>query len=276
MSSRFWSTTMGTLWLAIVLGSSCARDAPVPNAAGEPQVALPTKVALMGRVEDSRGNDAANVTVMALPERGGLATRTATGRDGVYRFEELPAGTYRVDFEPGFFEVVRRNHVRVRPDEATTVDAALTVGAICECIYLGLSAAPQPLAGLVVDESGAPLPHARLEVFTTGGRYVNYTDREGRFLIRVPADGSWQLAVSDSGFATVNQQLSPASTEPVVVKLPFVGTQNVPTTSGSAPTIASVPENCFLHGQLANPPSAARARTVVMPLFEGPDPLVPE
>jgi hypothetical protein len=65
-------------------------------------------------------------------------------------------------------------------------------------------------------------------VFTTGGRFVNYADSEGRFLVRVPADGSWQLAVSDSGFATVRQQLSPASTEPVVLKLPFVGTQNVP------------------------------------------------
>ena len=52
---------------------------------------------------------------------------TTSGSDGSYRFDGLPDGTYRVDFELRGFELVRRNHVRVRRDSEAKADAA------CRC-----------------------------------------------------------------------------------------------------------------------------------------------
>jgi hypothetical protein len=132
---------------------------------------------------------------------------------------------YRVDFEFPVFEVVRRNHVRVRRDTEARVDADLRVRAICECITF---APPSPWAqrlGQVIDKTGHPLPHARVELV---GRLAVYTDNEGRFLIRVPVNEAWPLTATDTGFRSVTQQVSGADAATVVLSLEYVGTTNAP------------------------------------------------
>ena len=93
----------------------------------------------------------------------------------------MPEGTYRVDFELLGFEVIRRNHVRVRSGSEASIDVALPARSICECISLD---PPSPWAqrvGQVIDANGHPLPHARINLV---GRQVAYADNEGRFLVR--------------------------------------------------------------------------------------------
>ena len=191
-------------------------------------VAVAQSASIAGVPRDVIGQTLPGVTVTTIPESGGLVKRTTSGRDGAYRFEALPDGTYRVDFELLGFDLIRRNHVRVRPDTVATVDAVLPVSAICECVTV---VPPSPLrqrAGRVVDESDRPLPHAHLEVVSSIGREVAYADDEGRFLVRAPINEMWPLTASDTGFRAVTQQLSGAVAEPIELRLAHAGTTGVP------------------------------------------------
>ena len=137
----------------------------------------------------------------------------------------LSDGVYRVDFDLRGFELVRRNHVRVRRDTEANIDAALPVRAICECITVE---PPSPWAqrlGQVVDKTGRPLPHARVQLV---GRQAAYTDIEGRFLIRLPVNEPESLTATDTGFRSVTQQVSGADAATVVLSLEYEGTTGVP------------------------------------------------
>jgi hypothetical protein len=79
----------------------------------------------------------------------------------------------------------------------------------------------------VVDESGRPLPHARLEIVAEVGHEVAYADADGRFRVRIPDGGDASLLVSDSGFRANRQTVAGTSTTaPVVVQLVYSGTVN--------------------------------------------------
>jgi hypothetical protein len=180
---------------------------------------------IVGVVSDGRGSGVSGATVTTMPQSGGPIRQTTSGPDGSYGFDGLPDDTYRVDFELPGFELVRRNHVRVRRGTAAQADASLTPRAICECVTLE---PPSPWAqrrGQVVNKNGNPLPHARVEIV---GREVMITDGEGRFLMRGPANEAWPLAATDSGFRPVTQQISGDDAASIVVILEYVGPTGVP------------------------------------------------
>ena len=183
-----------------------------------------------GRVRDSANQSMPGVSVSAISESGGGITTATTDREGSYRLDGMADGVYRLDFELPGFETVRRNHVRVRQDQPTVdVDAVLAVGRVCECVKeVELPTLPEALSGQVVDEDGRPLPLARVQIATQVHRAMTYTDREGRFLFSVPVKGTWSITASDSGFASTTQKISRATDGPVVLRLRFAGTGNVP------------------------------------------------
>ena len=188
-------------------------------------VVFAQSASISGVVSGGRDQGIPGVIVTAIPQSGGLARHTTSGSDGAYRFEGLPEGTYRVDFELRGFDVIRRNLVRVRRDSEVKIDAALPVRAICECITVE---PPSPWAqrvGQVIDKAGHPLPHARIELV---GRQAAYTDSEGRFLIRVPVNEPWPLKATDTGFREITQQVSGADAASVVLNLEYVGPTGVP------------------------------------------------
>ena len=154
------------------------------------QIVVAQSAAITGIVSDGRGQVFSGVTVTATPESGGVSTHTKTRSDGTYRFEGLPDDTYRVDFEFRAFDVIRRNHVRVRRGTEAKVDAALPVRPICECVTVEPPSPWAQRAGQVIDTTGYPLPHARVELVS---RQALYTDSEGRFVVRVPVNEAWPL-----------------------------------------------------------------------------------
>lgn len=188
-------------------------------------VVFAQSASISGVVSDVRDQGMSGVIVTTIPQPGGLARYTTSGSDGAYRFDGLPEGTYRVAFERHGFDVIRRNHVRVRRDTEATVNAALPVRAICECAAVEPSSPWAQRAGQVIDKSGHPLPHARIDLV---GRQVMSTDREGRFLIRLSVSEVWPITATVTGFQPVTQQVSGSDAASVVLALEYAGTTGVP------------------------------------------------
>jgi hypothetical protein len=182
---------------------------------------------LHGRVVDTVGQSLPGVTVTALLATGGIAHATQADPHGTYRFDYLPNGTYRIDWELQGFDIVRRNHVAVRGGESLHVaDVTLRLRTLCECVdRWGYRRSPKPrvaeYSGQVVDESGRPLPHSRLEIASPAGLETTYADRMGRFRVHLTADQAWRLTARDSGFGAVTELVSGRSKQPLVLRLPY-------------------------------------------------------
>jgi hypothetical protein len=195
-----------------------------------PTVAVAQSARVSGVVTDTTGQRLPGVSVTIVQETGGIATQATSGRDGTYYFDSLVDGSYRVDFELLGFDLGRRNHVVVRHDAEATADGTLYVSAICECITIVPAPPVRERAGQVVDESGRPIPHARLAVVSPTRSEVRYADRDGRFKVRLPTDGTWPLTATCSGFDAVTQHLTGNEAAPIVFKLSPAATQNAPAT----------------------------------------------
>jgi len=195
-----------------------------------------------GRVIDTAGKPLPGVNVMMLPESGGVVRSMTTGTDGQYRFEMVPDGTYRVDFELVGFDLVRRNHVRVLNGASPAGDATLRISSLCECVSMGSLPPVRQRSGRVVDTEGRPLPHARLEIVvslppfvpgpsqprvTRNWRESAYADAQGLFTVRLPVDGAWGVSASDTGFPSRVQLFYGSDVTPVVLTLSFAGTDGL-------------------------------------------------
>ena len=188
-------------------------------------VVLSQSASITGVVRDGSDRVLPGAIVTAIPESGGFSKYTTSGSDGAYRFEGMPDGTYRVDFELRGFDLIRRNHVRVRGDSVVRADAVLPVRAICECTAVEPASPWAQRAGQVIDKTGRPLPHARIELV---GREVAYADSEGRFLIRLSVNETWPIKAADTGFREVTEQVSGADAASVVLILEYVSTDGAP------------------------------------------------
>ena len=174
---------------------------------------------IAGKVTDAGGLPLPGVSVTILPASGGTTRHATTASTGAYQFDALEQGTYRVVFDVAGFDLIRRNNVRVRHGATAEADAALSVSSICECIQVVPTKPLRARAGQVVDESGRPLPYARLEVMSSMRREVAYADNKGQFHVRLPVHETWPLTASDSGFSATTLHLSGTTADPFVIRL---------------------------------------------------------
>jgi hypothetical protein len=219
-------------WLAaasiVMIGDSLASSPTSSQAAFAPASSV------VGTVVDAAGQHLPGVAVTAIPETGGEVRAAMSGSNGSYTFDDLPDGTYRIDWYLPGFDVMRRNHVQVLRGETAQVDVALPVSTICECIdnwgRLGISRPRLTThVGRVMDESGRPLPHARVEIVSPVGREAAYADREGRFQVLLSSTHTWPLTARDSGFGAVTLRVSGGTRAPTLVfRLPNVDTRTLP------------------------------------------------
>src|SRR5579859_692681 len=85
--------------------------------------------ALTGTVKDPSGAVIPNATVTLTSVDTGQARTTMTGADGVYHFNLLPPGNYRVRMESSGFKPVDVPSVNVAVTETAVLDRNLDVGA---------------------------------------------------------------------------------------------------------------------------------------------------
>src|SRR5436190_19737728 len=89
---------------------------------------------ITGRVTDSSGAVAPNVTVSIVQKSTNFSYSTVTNTDGIYRVPSLQPGEYRATFEaPGFKKAVR-DDIDLRTGDTLAVDMAMQVGAVSESI----------------------------------------------------------------------------------------------------------------------------------------------
>ncbi len=97
---------------------------------------------LSGKLIDPQGAVVPGAQVRVLAESGLLAGQTTTNREGIYEFDSLPAGNYRVEIEsPGFRKTVLLN-LEVTGGGNIAQNVALQLGTIAETITVE---APPPL-----------------------------------------------------------------------------------------------------------------------------------
>ena len=108
-------------------------------------------------------------------------------------------------------------------------------------ILISLAAATQPggpIAGTVLDPSGAPVPNASVRLEASGATVAEYrTANDGRFQFTIDAPGILRIVVSAPGFAQATES-APAAGESLQITLqpsPFFEAVNVTSSRGDAP-----------------------------------------
>ena len=184
------------------------------------------------------------VVVTATPEQGGPSVSATTDDKGSYQLVLVPEMTYRLDFDLQAFDVTRLHHVRVAAGHARVLDAELWISTVCECIDVGQSAYRRvvwrllhlgrkptpprtPISGQVVDESGRPLPYARLGLAAQPSENA-LADQAGRFRLHLAGTETARLSASAEGFEAVTADIAAGESGPIVLTLRYVGAVDVP------------------------------------------------
>src|SRR5471032_2223689 len=105
------------------------------------------------------------------------------------------------------------------------------------CLSAAASLAQTPavtLTGVVVDPSGAAIPHAEIDLHSAAGDRHATADGIGRFSVALPP-GDYDVTVSVQGFRTYTQQALTmgARNPPLSIKLEIAATEEQVDVSGS-------------------------------------------
>jgi hypothetical protein len=92
-----------------------------------PGVPERAKASLTGTVLGPNGSFVAGVDVVITNKETGEVSSTTTNADGLYRFESLAAGTYRVEFEAEGFNVSKAEKVELQPGVEQRQDSLLAI-----------------------------------------------------------------------------------------------------------------------------------------------------
>jgi hypothetical protein len=84
--------------------------------------------ALTGKVIDASGKAVANATVTATSTEKGQIRSAITGTDGSYKFDGLPPGNYRLNFEAAGFKTLEIPSATVNATETAVLDGKLEAG----------------------------------------------------------------------------------------------------------------------------------------------------
>ena len=101
-----------------------------------------TNASLSGTVRDTSGGIVPGAELVLISQQTQTEAHFATGKDGLYRFANLQAGTYNIAVDAkGFHNFVQQGIVLALNDTAT-LDVTLSVGATVETVEVNASASP--------------------------------------------------------------------------------------------------------------------------------------
>lgn len=211
-----------------VLRGSAPPTAPAPAsypAAPSPDVAG-GRGALLVFVTDSGGTPVRDARVRIANDRPPQrqTTEALTGSDGSARFEDLPIGGYRVRAQrQGYSEATRPAHISV--DGMARVNFALEPTVVIRGQVLR-GRTDDPIAGAHVAARPGGSAGGRT-IISVGAKPLAevISDRDGRFMVEVPANGILTLGAIAQGMAEAHAYLLPTrDVEDLVLRLDAGGT----------------------------------------------------
>lgn len=168
------------------------------------RLVITVAASIQGRVVDARtGDPAIGVRVIAGRELLGNMPMAWTGLDGKYELTGLPPGNNVISFQHGEYAtaIVEKN---LATGKSETLDMKLEAG--------------RPIAGVVVDAEGKPLPQVRVSAddwkgyATLGMRLI--TGDDGQFAFAHAPDGEIEFSFVQPGYGPpVVQKLTAGKTD---------------------------------------------------------------
>ncbi|HKQ74069.1 MAG TPA: TonB-dependent receptor [Blastocatellia bacterium] len=122
---------------------------------------------LTGDVRDSAGAGVANATVTVKQTETGDATKTTSGKDGVYTVTNLRPGLYTITVEAASFRRFVQEGVRLTTGERIRLDVALTAGGVNEEVKVTADAS---LLRTETGSLGQVIPNRRIVDLPLNGR----------------------------------------------------------------------------------------------------------
>jgi hypothetical protein len=97
--------------------------------------------AVVGTVKDNSGGAVAKAAITLLNPDTGIETKTTSGENGDYTFENVKVGRYTVIAEAAGFSKAEAKDVRVDVNARQRVDLTLQVGQVTETVQVSAAAA---------------------------------------------------------------------------------------------------------------------------------------
>jgi protocatechuate 3,4-dioxygenase beta subunit len=184
---------------------ACATPAAPGESAAAPEDRAPERTpgrigVLAGRVVARNGEaiEGAGITITydstrggPLPEGAPRLRATKTDTNGEFRFEDVPAGTWRVHASHPRFAARSLTGIRLSPEAGIEGMSIPLVGGGGDS---GLSPDAGAVEGTVTDRSGGPVVGARINVSgSEGGRHEIRTDEDGKFRVAPLSPGRYQV-----------------------------------------------------------------------------------
>ena len=134
---------------------------------------------LVGTISDSSSAVVTNASVEATKIDTGITTTTASGNTGAYRFENLPAGTYRIVVKTtGFKTAVQQ--VEVVLNQTGTLNFTLALGSTSETIEVSGVAATIDTTSAQIQTNYDARFSQDLGITSTGGTGAGAQDESHR------------------------------------------------------------------------------------------------
>jgi uncharacterized GH25 family protein len=159
-----------------------------PGGRVERTIRLSGGAEVRGTVLDPRGQPVAGAHVTTSRGDGPPSASTLTDERGAWRFPVVAAGNH-------VFAAVVDGHP---PAQASLhVDGTRPTEGVVLQLELGAQ-----VTGVVVDEAGAPVPNARVDVVVDGRPFVRWCGADGRFVVTGLRRGAYSLVASDGDRAS--------------------------------------------------------------------------
>ena len=179
-----------------------------PGGRVERTIKLTGGAEVRGAVLDPRGQPVAGAYVSAARADGAASTETLSDEHGAWRFPALGAGSYTfvaaVDHHPPAQQSIEL-------DGKTPTDG----------VVLRLEIGAQ-IAGVVVDEAGAPVPNARVAVVVGYEPVVRSSGADGRFVVDGLGRGTFALVASDGDRASLPIRVDVTKSDVADLTVPIV------------------------------------------------------
>ncbi len=160
-----------TLTSAVSFGSAV----PALKMSSRPAAAVP---ALSGTVTDPAGAGIPGATVGATNSSGVLVRTVITDRQGQFRMEDLPPGSYRLEARARGFET-QSFSAQVVPSQQAVADVVLRVGSAAQTVTIEASPAAPAISSGDTNQAAKPTAgqlRSRYELTTDDGERWTSTD----------------------------------------------------------------------------------------------------